>query len=157
MYISSINAFTACWLLLYSIKPLYSEVKKSHIGSYEINTMYQSEPVLLEKQVQSNVSKLPQYIYHRNYQSNSVQSQLPSMDMHHEAYVKENVAKSMPEYQVRKKIQIIYHYLGTQYCKPRNSFKRKRFFVVGLSGDRKKERRDNAEDGSIGETVVRRY
>ncbi|GAB1865848.1 hypothetical protein CAJAP_06927 [Camponotus japonicus] len=100
MYISSINAFTACWLLLYSIKPLYSEAKKSYMGSYEINTMYQSEPVLLEKQVQSNVSKLPQYIYHRNYQSNSVQSQLSSMDMHHEAYVKENVAKSMPEYQL---------------------------------------------------------
>lgn len=99
MYISSINAFTACWLLLYSIKPLYSEAKKSHIGSYEINTIYQSEPVLLEKQVQSNVSKLPQYIY-RNYQSNSMQSELSSKDIHHETYVKENVAKSMSEYQL---------------------------------------------------------
>lgn len=100
MYISSINAFTICWLLLYLIKPIYSEVKKPSMGSYEVNTVYRSKPVFLEKQIQSNVSKLPRYIYHRNYQSNSVQSEESSKDVYPEAYMKESVAKSISEYQV---------------------------------------------------------
>ncbi|CAL1685331.1 unnamed protein product [Lasius platythorax] len=106
MYISSISAYTASWLLLYLIKPLYSESEKSHWVPYEINnTVHQSEPVFFKEQLQSNVSKLPQYIYHRNYQSNSVQSEVPSKDMYPEAYVKENVAKSMPEYRLEQRYQ----------------------------------------------------
>lgn len=129
MYISSISAYTASWLLLYLIKPLYSESEKSHWVPYEINnTVHQSEPVFFKEQLQSNVSKLPQYIYHRNYQSNSVQSEVPSKDMYPEAYVKENVAKSMPEYRVRKKIQTIYHYLETQYVGNRETLKKESAF-----------------------------
>ncbi|XP_029667305.1 uncharacterized protein LOC115237988 isoform X2 [Formica exsecta] len=106
MYISSINAFAASWLLLCLIKPLYSEAEKSYIVPYEINnTMHQSEPVFSEEQIQSNVSKLLQYIYHRNYQSNSVPSEILSKDMYPVAYVKENVTKSMPEYRLEQRYQ----------------------------------------------------
>ncbi|XP_072746894.1 uncharacterized protein [Anoplolepis gracilipes] len=98
MYVSSINSFRASWLLLCLINPLYSIAEKLHTVPYEINnTVYQSEPVFSEKHIQSNVSKLPQYIYHRNHQSNSVQSEI-SKDMYPEAYVKENMTKFMPEY-----------------------------------------------------------
>lgn len=106
MYISSINAFAASWLLLCLIKPLYSEAEKSYIVPYEINnTMHQSEPVFSEEQIQSNASKLLQYIYHRNYQSNSVPSEILSKDMYPVAYVKENVTKSMPEYRLEQRYQ----------------------------------------------------
>lgn len=129
MYISSINAFAASWLLLCLIKPLYSEAEKSYVVPYEINnTMHQSEPVFSEEQIQSNVSKLSQYIYHRNYQSNSVPSEILSKDMYPVAYVKENVTKSMPEYRVRKKIQIIYYYFEIQYVGNRGSFKKESGF-----------------------------
>lgn len=113
MYISSISAFTASSLFLYLIKPLYSEaiIEKSHSIPYEINnTVHQSsEPVFFEEQLslssQSKVSKLPQYIYHRNYQPNLVQSEVPSKDMYSEGYVKENVTKSMPEYRLKQLYQ----------------------------------------------------
>ncbi|KAM0727606.1 hypothetical protein ACS0PU_005855 [Formica fusca] len=106
MYISLINAFAASWLLLCLIKPLYSEAEKSYVVPYEINnTMHQSEPVFSEEQIQSNVSKLSQYIYHRNYQSNLVPSEILSKDMYPVAYVKENVTKSMPEYRLEQRYQ----------------------------------------------------
>ncbi|XP_050447061.1 uncharacterized protein LOC126849354 isoform X2 [Cataglyphis hispanica] len=106
MYISSINAFTASWLLLCLIKPLYSEAEKSHVVPYEINnTMHRSERVFPENQIQSNVSKLPQYIYHRNYQSNSVPSEIFEKNMHPVDYVKKNVTKSMPEYRLEQRYE----------------------------------------------------
>ncbi|KAL6441598.1 hypothetical protein ACFW04_003618 [Cataglyphis niger] len=105
MYISSINAFTASWLLLCLIKPLYSEAEKSHVVPYEINnTMHRSEPVFPEDQIQSNVSKLPQYIY-RNYQSNSVPSEIFEKNMYPVAYVKKNVTKSMAEYRLEQRYE----------------------------------------------------
>lgn len=160
MYISSINAFAASWLLLCLIKPLYSEAEKSYIVPYEINnTMHQSEPVFSEEQIQSNVSKLSQYIYHRNYQSNSVPSEILSKDMYPVAYVKENVTKSMPEYRVRKKYRLYIIILKFSMLEIADLLKKKAVFAVGatLSRGRKKGRRDNAEDKCIGETVVRRY
>ncbi|XP_070163265.1 uncharacterized protein [Polyergus mexicanus] len=106
MYISSINALTASWLLLCLIKPLYSEVEKSYVVPCEINnTMHQPESVFSEKQIQSNVSKLSQYIYHRNYQSNSVPSEILSKDTYPVTYMKENVTKSMPEYRLERRYQ----------------------------------------------------
>lgn len=129
MYISSINVFTASWLLLCLIKPLYSEAKKSHVVPYEIsNTMHQSEPVFSEDQVQSNVSKLPQYIYHRNYQSNSVPSEILAKNMYPVAYVKKNVTKSMPEYRVRKKYRL--YIIILKLCILETTEKRKRFLQL---------------------------
>lgn len=140
MYISSINAFAASWLLLCLIKPLYSEAEKSYVVPYEINnTMHQSEPVFSEEQIQSNVSKLSQYIYHRNYQSNSVPSEILSKDMYPVAYVKENVTKSMPEYRVRKKIQIIYYYFEIQYVGNHGSFKKESGFCSWSNAIRRPE------------------
>ncbi|KAL6441599.1 hypothetical protein ACFW04_003618 [Cataglyphis niger] len=128
MYISSINAFTASWLLLCLIKPLYSEAEKSHVVPYEINnTMHRSEPVFPEDQIQSNVSKLPQYIY-RNYQSNSVPSEIFEKNMYPVAYVKKNVTKSMAEYRVRKKYRL--YIIILKLCTLKSMEKRKRFLQL---------------------------
>ncbi|XP_029173864.1 uncharacterized protein LOC114942629 [Nylanderia fulva] len=107
MYTSSIGAFTASWLFLCLIKPLYSEViiEKSDWIPYEVNNTIHSDPIFFEEQLQSKISKLPQYIYHRNYQSNSVQSEVPSKDLYPEAYVKENVANSMSKYPLEQSYQ----------------------------------------------------
>lgn len=129
MYISSINAFTASWLLLCLIKPLYSEAEKSHVVPYEINnTMHRSEPVFSEDQIQSNVSKLPQYIYHRNYQSNSVPPEIFEKNMYPVAYVKKNVTKSMPEYRVRKKYRL--YIIILKLCTLKAMEKGKRFLQL---------------------------
>lgn len=105
MYISSSNSFPASWLLLCLIIPFYSGAERSEWVPYEINPVHyrfrpiQPESISLEKQFRPNVPKPPQYNVYPKY--NSIQPEILSKDRS-EGNVKLNVARSMPEYQLRE-------------------------------------------------------
>lgn len=101
---SSINSFTASWLLLCLIVPFYSGAERSDWIPYEINdpihyqfSSIQPEPVSLGEQFRPNIPKPPpQYnVYHPKY--NSLQPGAPS-NRHSESNAKLNVARSMPKH-----------------------------------------------------------
>lgn len=105
MYMSSINSSAASWLLLCLIIPFYSGAERSSWIPYEINDPVhqfqpiQPESVSLEEQLRFNIPNSPQYnIYHSKH--NSVQNGIPPKNRYSEGNVKQNMARSLPEYQL---------------------------------------------------------
>lgn len=116
MYISSINSFTASWLLLCLTVPFYSGAERSDWIPYEINDpvhyqfqSMQPKPVSLEEQFRPNVPKpSPQYNgYHPKY--NSLQPGASSKDRHSKGNAKLNVARSMPKHELGKVYRPYYY------------------------------------------------
>lgn len=112
MYISSINSFVACCLLLYMINPLCSRAERSYRVPYFINSPvhYESQPIQpvpIEKQLLRN-------IYYRNYY-NSEQPKVFPKDVYSEVNVKQNAAKSMLESEVGK-LYKPYNYPKSRYA-----------------------------------------
>lgn len=102
---SSINSFAVSWLFFCLIIPFYSGAERSGWIPYEINDPMhqfrpiQPEPVSLEEQLRPNIPNSPQYnIYHSKH--NSVQHGISSKNRYSEGNMKQNIARSLPEYQL---------------------------------------------------------
>lgn len=116
MYISSINSFTASWLLLCLIVPFHSGAESSDWIPYEIDDPVHNQfrsippkPVSLEEQFRHNVPKpSPLYnIYYPKY--NSLRPGASTKNHHSEGNPKLNVARSMSKHQLEEVYRPYYY------------------------------------------------